>query len=106
AGRRRKFFQGALALHRQRELEKRGNRHLIGRFGAEQVDAVNPEELRVDQRRIGEKPLVIVDLIELPELRAELTDGRLEVREHRRKLAELVEEKERLFDAGLVLFER
>src|SRR2546425_3355052 len=69
------------------------------------MNAVHAEELRVDQGRIREEPLVVVDLVELSELGPELTHGRLEVAEHVGELLELVEEEEGFLDARLVLFE-
>jgi hypothetical protein len=33
----------------------------------------------MDERRIGQKPFVVVDLVELPELHPELADGGLKV---------------------------
>src|SRR2546425_3232385 len=69
------------------------------------MNAVHAEELRVDQGRIREEPFVVVDLVELSELCPELPDRRLEVREHRGELLELVEEEEGFLDARLVLFE-
>src|SRR5439155_17667945 len=59
----------------------------------------------MDQRQIVEKPFVVVNLIELSELRSELPHRRLEVGEPRGKLPELVKEEEGFLDARTVLRE-
>src|SRR5207249_11814124 len=86
-------------MGRERELDEWGDRRLIGHFGAQQVYTVRTEELHIDQRHIVEKPFVVVDLIELSELRSELADRRLKIGEPRGKLPELVKEEEGLLDA-------
>ena len=60
----------------------------------------------MDKRRIGQEPLVVVDLVELPELGPELTRSGLKVGEQRREGLQLVEEDKGLFDASRLLLER
>jgi hypothetical protein len=73
---------------------------LVGQLSPQKVHAIHSQEFRVDERRIGQKPFVVVDLVELSELHPKLADGGLKVGQQWGEGLQLMKEEEGLLDAG------